>query len=66
MPVFHPVGTGDADGLSKPAENQIIENYCSGVYLSPEQVAQLLRDMSRTPKCLKIWRDFGAMDRLLC
>ena len=21
---------------------------------------------SRTPKCLKIWRDFGAMDRLLC
>ena len=36
-----------------PAENQIIENYCSGVYLSPEQVTQLLKDMEQNPKVLK-------------
>ena len=28
-----------------PAENRIIENYCSGVYLSPDQAAQLLQDL---------------------
>ena len=33
-----------------PAENQIIENYCSGVYLSPKQVVQLLRDLEQMPK----------------
>lgn len=30
-----------------PAENRIIENYCSGVYLAPEQVLQLLRDLEQ-------------------
>ena len=33
-----------------PAENRIIENYCSGVYLSPEQVARLLRNLEQEPK----------------
>lgn len=41
------------DGLPNPAENRIIENYCSGVYLSPEQVVQLLRDMKQEPRILK-------------
>ena len=39
--------------LPNPAKNQIIENYCSGVYLSPEQVAQLLRDMEQDSKVLE-------------
>ena len=30
-----------------PAENRIVENYCSGVYLAPEQVLQLLRDLEQ-------------------
>ena len=33
-----------------PAENRIVENYCSGVYLSPNQVMQLLKDMEQDPK----------------
>ena len=33
-----------------PAENQIIENYCAGVYLSPKQVVQLLRNLEQDPK----------------
>ena len=44
-----------------PAENQIIENYCSGVYLSPEQVTQLLRDLELEPKVREdlegLWND---------
>ena len=28
--------------FSNPTENRIIENYCSGVYLFPDQAAQLL------------------------
>ena len=32
------------------AENRIVENYCSGVYLSPDQVMQLLKDMEQDPK----------------
>ena len=31
-------------------QNRIIENYCSGVYLSPDQVMQLLKDMEQDPK----------------
>lgn len=33
-----------------PIQNRIIENYCSGVYLSPDQVMQLLKDMEQDPK----------------
>lgn len=44
-----------------PIENQIIENYCSGVYLSQNQVTQLLWDLEQDPKVLKdveeIWCD---------
>ena len=44
-----------------PAENQIIENYCAGVYLSPEQVARLLRDLERDPRVQEdlegLWSD---------
>ena len=36
-----------------PAENRVVENYCSGVYLAPEQVMQLLRDMEQDPKVLE-------------
>ena len=42
-----------------PVKNHIIENYCSGVYLSQDQVAQLLRDMKQNPIVLedmeKLW-----------
>ena len=34
-------------------ENQIVENYCAGVYLSPKQVTQLLKDMEQDPKVLE-------------
>ena len=44
-----------------PAKNQIMENYCSGVYLSPNQVLQILRDLEQEPKVLedleKHWSD---------
>lgn len=44
-----------------PMQNRIIENYCSGVYLSPDQVIQLLKDMEQDPKVLedleKHWSD---------
>ncbi|MBM6871690.1 hypothetical protein [Pseudoflavonifractor phocaeensis] len=44
-----------------PAENQIIENCCSGVYLSRDQVTQLLRDLEQEPKVLEdlegVWSD---------
>ncbi|MFR6393811.1 MAG: hypothetical protein ACLUNQ_00655 [Oscillospiraceae bacterium] len=47
--------------LPNPAKNQIIENYCSGVYLSPDQAAQLLRDLKQGPKVLedleRLWSD---------
>ena len=47
--------------LPNPAENQIIENYSSGVYLSPKQVTQLLKDMEQAPKVLEdleeVWSD---------
>ena len=33
--------------------SRIIENYCSGVYLSPDQVIQLLKDMEQDPKVLE-------------
>ena len=36
-----------------PMQNRIIENYCSGVYLSPNQVMQLLKDMEQNPKVLE-------------
>ena len=31
--------------FSNPAKNRIVENYCSGVYLSPVQVTQLLQGL---------------------
>ena len=44
-----------------PAENQSIENYCSGVYLSRDQVTQLLRDLEQEPKVMEdlggVWSD---------
>ena len=47
--------------FSNPTENRIIENYCSGVYLSPDQAAQLLRDLERNKKVLEdleeLWCD---------
>ena len=39
--------------ILNPTENQIVENYCSGVYLSPDQVLQLLRDLEQDPKVLE-------------
>ena len=44
-----------------PMQNRIIENYCSGVYLSRDQVTQLLRDLEQEPKVLEdlegVWSD---------
>lgn len=49
------------DAFSNPTENRIIENYCSGVYLSPDQAAQLLRDLEQNKKVLEdleeLWCD---------
>lgn len=42
----------------QPAKNRIIENYCSGVYLSPTQVTHLLLDLESNPK---IHADFEKM-----
>ena len=39
--------------FQNPMQNRIIENYCSGVYLSPDQVIQLLKDMEQDPKVLE-------------
>ena len=39
--------------LPIPAKNQIMENFCSGVYLSPNQVLQILRDLEQDPKVLE-------------
>ena len=48
-------------GFPNPAENQIIQNYCSVVYLSRDQVTQLLRDLEQEPKVLEdlkgVWSD---------
>ncbi len=47
--------------FSNPTENRIIGNYCSGVYLSSEQVSQLLKDMEQDSKVLEdleeLWSD---------
>lgn len=47
--------------FSNPAESRIIENYCSGVYLSPAQAAQLLQDLEQDRKVLEdleeLWCD---------
>ena len=47
--------------FSNPVEDRIIENYCSGVYLSPDQVTRLLRDLAQDPRVLEdleaIWSD---------
>ena len=36
-----------------PMQNRIVENYCYGVYLSPDQVMQLLKDMEQDSKVLE-------------
>lgn len=50
-----------------PAENRIVENYCSGVYLAPEQVVRLLRDLEHDPRVRTdlegMWTD-GQLDVL--
>lgn len=33
-----------------PVQNRMIENYCSGVYMAPAQVTQLLQDLDQNPK----------------
>ena len=50
---FTPWAQAVPTAFLNPAENQIIENYCSGVYLSPKQVTQLLRDLEQDPQVLK-------------
>ena len=50
---FTPWAQVTPTAFPNPAENQIIENYCSGVYLSPKQVTQLLRDLEQDPKVLE-------------
>ena len=50
---FTPWAQVTPTAFPNPAENQIIENYCSGVYLSPDQVIQLLKDMEQDPKVLE-------------
>jgi len=47
---FTPWAQVTPTAFPNPAENQIIENYCAGVYLSPKQVVQLLRNLEQDPK----------------
>ena len=47
---FTPWAQVVSTAFPNPAENRIVENYCSGVYLSPDQVMQLLKDMEQDPK----------------
>lgn len=47
---FTPWAQVVSTAFPNPAENRIVENYCSGVYLSPDQVMQLLKDMEQAPK----------------
>ena len=54
---FTPWAQVTPTAFPNPAENQIIENYCSGVYLSPKQVTQLLRDLEQDPKVLEDLED---------
>ena len=58
---FTPWAQVTPTAFPNPAENQIIENYCSGVYLFPEQVTQLLRDLELEPKVREdlegLWND---------
>ena len=35
------------EAFANPAENRIVENYCSGVYLSAQQVSELLADLEQ-------------------
>lgn len=39
--------TDNSSSLSKSCKNQIVENYCSGVYLSSNQVMQILQDINQ-------------------
>ena len=59
-PVFHAVGTGGTNRLSQSGRKSDHRNYCSGVYLSPKQVVQLLRDLEQMPKVLEDLEGFGA------
>ena len=58
---FTPCAQVVPTAFPNPAENQIIENYCSGVYLSRDQVTQLLRDLEQEPKVMEdlggVWSD---------
>ncbi len=63
---FTPWAQVTPTAFPNPAENQIIENYCSGVYRLQSRSRSFSGIWSRPPKYLKIWRDFGAMDSLRC
>lgn len=47
---FTPWAQVAPSAFPNPAENCIIENYCSGVYLSPAQAAQLLQDLEQNSR----------------
>lgn len=60
MPGISRRGTGGTNRLSQSGRKSD-RKYCSGVYLSPKQVVQLLRDLEQMPKVLEdlegLWRD---------
>lgn len=63
---FTPWAQVTPTAFSNPAENQIIETTAPVSTCLRSRWHSFSEIWSRTPKCLKIWRDFGAMDRLLC
>ena len=58
---FTPWDQVTPSAFPNPARNCIVENYCSGVYLSPVQAAQLLRDLEQDQKVREelegLWSD---------
>jgi len=50
--------------LTKEINNQIIENYCSGVYISKEKVAELLNDYKTDPEIKQELNHLFSHDRI--
>jgi hypothetical protein len=50
--------------LTKNVNNQIVENYCSGVYISKDKVTELLNDYENNPELRKELDDLFSHNRI--